>query len=1495
MVDAVIDEVEAALAIQSSGAKTGESVLHFHSHIALQRELKRIRASMGYPTCIALLPLVIKGVEDSVEKDIRLKVAIGTSSGAIVLYDAKWNSLGVCAVAGSRQSGAKLNVSALSISSDAVTMVSGHLDSTIVLWSVEQRSAIRTIRNEFTSMITRVKYFPGQPYKFVSLDAGGSLKVMQFTKVFSKAISRVTLVADAYSGQVNFDLLAFPSLAYLTRTHGVPHVEGSVKSIVPALYTHSDPTVSVENRLLLASISFDTVCLFDVEAGISTSTTLVGKHTNPSLHKPSSECVAFSVKDDGDTVISLCCLWKTKLDVLHLLFDSSTGVCVGLQPVNTIPLDNSFVCLIPILSNNLVLVDTSGVICLLDTLAGEVVESHALEDLTFLQVVKDLPSVPNSFASNYEEVLLIGLNSAYTCSLLPWNTRLDTLLLKKNFTRAINLAIDLYTEVAFSVVGLSSSKSARRQALQVYVEKIAVAYLQHTVQFWRRDEQRIRACLSQVIYLCSQVDAQSVLFSSVAAFTRENKMTNLFFLELEAALLSEDITTLPEAYIFAFFFFFEDTKALAASEGKAVTSTLPGVQRAENALLHVRDNLETLLELADQKQLHTLKMTVLSLRLGQFREALAYGLQPSNHKERGVVVSEYVEKTLHDKTFLPNVELPVEVRVTAKQELLTDLIDPKNPRLFYRLLSLDGARWMQSLLSTLSAVGDAFAPFTGRFMPVDIYISCVIHFVGAPADRSASDTPVSVFSKSASERATVGQFFSPEFLSNKNGNFSRFHEFLDGLVNLLLVNKPLCYAMEKRHADWRFFTALVVEHYTFLFHNASSHDDRCYYEKQLTRFLYFPPCAKLHSVLEQFDDEFTDRGMHRCLAVLYCRNGKYNDAIQCYLNKDHNTVNPHLAEDVFPMVRREMEIQTVNCDGGAPGAKDNLSKLRSAVLENVSDLVRVDAAQLAQLIFDYLPSKHHEVLKILRGSTTIFLKYLDELTSKNDTLVATDITLQNSYIELLCANQPERVYPHLKNQQNLITYDIQNALRSAKKYHVSDALVYLLSKTQQLDDAMSVLSDSLFGYLKVVRQVIVSPLARTTTSANNSSTSHNISLTDVAEEEDPKEKAVQQLRHMVDVGLEFCAGVKPSERANVYWFRLINCVVCPQRLLGEWLSAEKEGDPLSTGSDGEGDPSTSPILTESELDATQRYYQSTSPADMMQSEHGAAHTLALRTLPYRLSDQERQVVKAMLDVYASFTSLILGHLVKESDPSLIIGKILGECENNSFAVFRPILTEVMSTLSFELELNRLSLLCAEDDVFSLGHNLYNITSRGVIPISDSCYICGLALQEESTMTATTSAKSGTCVFVCGHAYHEKCRAAVSGNSSQCYQCTINNGGTVHWEGNPNPKGEKAEPPSETAVDANYMQRRLRQTRAKLNRVSTNYYDTLKALLVSNGADDRSHEKEHKTVGSKKLLSPPPKFPKTVQQKSEESSLDLTADDAAIEKLTDEEILAIFGV
>lgn len=667
-----------------------------------------------------------------------------------------------------------------------------------------------------------------------------------------------------------------------------------------------------------------------------------------------------------------------------------------------------------------------------------------------------------------------------------------------------------------------------------------------------------------------------------------------------------------------------------------------------------------------------------------------------------------------------------------------------------------------------------------------------------------------------------------------------------------------------------------------------------------------------------------------------------------------------------------------------------IKALQRGVMSQVEALVRIDATALAQFIFDYLPSNHKEVMRLLRGSNAAFLNYLDELMAQGDPTVENDINLQNTYIELLCAHAPERVFAHLQEKGSAITYDVQLALRAVRKYRIADASIYLLEKTMMIEEAMTVMLRATSTALADVREEV---MARAIAAeANEGNHAHSKTASDVAARREEQKtsfastptadaaaagspfltgatavQAAPELLRLLSIGKSLCQKYQVDQLSSnsggsatgspEYWFRLLDVFMVPRRLLCEVVTQDEQlrasGGAGRSGSDDDtagGDDDGGGTGLPSELEIAARCAAAAAAARRSNGPRatagryspspvpdGAEYRMPSLTRPLRL--RQRVVMAALVAIYTQCTSDVLRAMMSSLDLAVVMDKVVQDNKDETFRPFKPIILDMMASLSFDLEASRLCEAATESDVMSLGRQLYRQLNTGIVTLSDCCALCHLHLGEppppatvEATLafaapsgTASPASPSAVCVYTCGHAYHTLCCVHVTASSPQsqeqqsgCYVCArqrfsagqpvgecgagARHGDATGGMGSAAPTA--ATRSTTTTIDVARMQRRIRQTKAKIDHTE-DLYPLLKSYLIWGDAaptttttTPANNAALRAAAGSNWVLAPSPRVPAAIGEVTasghDAAATNLDEKDLGVETLTDAEILELFG-
>ncbi|GET93589.1 hypothetical protein, conserved [Leishmania tarentolae] len=1285
-----------------------ELVLHVHEHMAFPRKLEDVRKAVGEPTCVAVVEPFDVGVSalthsstaspstDTVSPS--LSCAMGTSLGVVVLFDRRWTVLGICGAVEASVVNARGAVVSLSLCTsstalgeanetcDGRTAATGHATGTFVLWSLQRLSPLRVVSDEGRVPVLRVMHLHQDPTRILVLDSRGAVKLFQFWSVMSKYMLRATSITSAAAALLisDIDTLPCPSAFYMvnraTMKQDMISIDREGRDVdadapwlcappplAPAAATAAGVSMTtwpvLPGKHFVATVGYDAVLVYIVETGLQGTIRARARHS----HIPSSalrhELIRFIVMEEGTPTprLLLCVSWNTEVELLlmNLRIPEPSGsrttataepMLEGLERLALIRVSAPLVQMVPLAGCSILVCDEHKEAYLMDASVGVIVERYRFRSLEYVGFASHLcgGKYHGTAASNRAAALLMGKHRVYGISLRSWRERLSSLLARRKYIQALDLAKGFAEEVALSVAGFSNNAAACRRELHQFMERILIGYVESRLAVVPTSEvtdesrgggrkpltgssdpatgaESLFDALQQIASYCSAVDGLHLLYGPVASALQQRGLLPHLLYALEQSMLHGIITYMPEPLIERFIHLFRDDTELHAvevalgvqsreardeKEARASvfdarqdldsTAKISGKARMELALMCLDSDLPNLLRLAQEHSLVRLVVTILSLRQRRYADALEYALDeeqkgdegllgnglapdvcaPRNLKRQSLfdsphatsVAVDFVECTLKGTSLLRGAYLAVGEQRLAKKVileylLLTTASDGKNAghsapgggeHNLLRFLRRQPEHAMRVLLFALSDEGPS-SPWSGADGLSRTQFVSTVYFIltggshSRPRHAAESDllpvsgqqqTPVDLFridNESLSCFPALRTLKATELAQRPFPPYVAVHTFLSGaaIFNELFLSTDTgeLASDEPGRPPVRLdvWLDLVVQDALFAFQCAERIDDRRELQEHLLRVL---SCDLLSPYrLAVFQSDFRRLRMGRCLAALLCKDQRYAEAIACYTDPTYNCVDAQLQQDVFTMLRDEMQhLQDVrtkimnqarqeprrcerlgrstlesDCDaallirgsttsdvGGGFDVVDDqhlsresssisatvivtatapidaaIKALQRAVMSQAELLVRIDATALAQFIFDYLPSNQLEVTKLLHESSAAFMEYLDVLLTQGDQAMTKDMNLHNAYIELLCAHAPRRVYTYLQEKGDRGTYDVQLALRAVRKHRVPDATIYLLEKAMMIEDAMAVMLRAVRELLSALREEIL--------------------------------------------------------------------------------------------------------------------------------------------------------------------------------------------------------------------------------------------------------------------------------------------------------------------------------------------------------------------------------------------------------------------------------------
>jgi hypothetical protein len=1456
-VEAVLDHAE-RVASSSAVRHRGLSVLHTHEHHQLKEELKKARGSGGWPTCIAVNP--DPGLHDGKAGSSAAAIAVGTTLGLVLLLERRSK---LCGVLGNVATGteSKGSVSSLAFSVDGALVVSGFEKGQLDVWDSVTMQLLRHLSGEFDTPVLRCMFLNPNPSKVVAMDCNSGIRLFTLSKIMSKMVSRSTSIETGFDSPATD--IAVVAARPMQSSGGA---------------TSSSPVISSGNPqwqlYYLAAVTSDCFSVYFCDLGIQNEVDLAFHHKHVPQSPLSNELVQWV---EHPKFVNLCVSWVVAVDVWRLVSTSEKTIDMALlaQVKVAAPIRSmsrlSGLCLL--------LLDENEMIHVFDSQQAAIVEDMKLvgfEPVTFSSRQCGQKHF-GAMTAGFESAMLLGRSSVLSCSVLPWEARLDALVVQKKFLEAFELAKGFALEVAVAMVGFHHDPTQRRKELHTYIIQLITAFIS---DFFRKQSKKpdgkdvdgellaqkaqLRAqkeMLAIVLAFCADIDAGDILFGPIATFLTTLKLRDVLLICLEKEMLSGKLGGIPEHFLHAFVDLFRDPARMLLVDDECGTKERYA-QRAELALMALSSGYETLQQIALENHMVKLSCSLLSFRRHLHAQAL----------EDTILVSvdtalEYVECTLNGMTLLPEVPLQSNFLRMAKRQVLECLL--KKPFILSQLAKHDVGRVLAAIRLSLADTLSSASPWDETLRKVQV-ADALFNLLVDPAVSPARPwelerrpwppfSAVTTYYKLVAKEVASGQIIVPD----PQALFER-------------INSHMVYHFQKTD------NAMEMR------------------ETQDCLGALYRSAAARAVVFTGIETELRSKKLGRTVAVLLAAKRDFAGAIDCYLDRENAKLDPHIVRDVFTFISDAVASLNRTNDRAA------LEALRHAVKGRIERLVEVDATALAQFVFEHLPGDHSEVIGALRGSKATFLRYLKELIAKGDPSVETP-SMQNTFIELLCEYEPSSVYPYLSRCGDALDYDLQVVLEAVKKFRITDATIFLLEKTDMVEESMVILMAAVTKAIEELRAELISAIrssndALSTQMSSGSGGGFNGSFTGTftfsmlsgsfsghphgsAGGGDttatlldkylitPEVRAKDaELRRMVDVGIDLCTRYhNRTTQAADNWFRLLDRFSRPKRIL---FDRQVMGTNITT---------VGPLASTATCDG---FDDNEIELATRLEKASTAKAIPIPVLTRPLSIAGQLFLDQMQNIYSSYLSLILQSMVKVLDLATVIGKIVEDNERERFGPFKPIIVGILESLSFDLDVNRLCKACTDVDTVALGRELQKSLSGGLTPRSDRCGRCAKPLSEQSAEYDSLR------FYTCGHGFHEAC----CNKAQECYQCAVERqGGRAAAAADSEPttpaRGKAAaRVTGGEAKDVATMVRRLRFTRAKLDGAQ-NFRELLKSFEANMGNPTVDVETQKKLASKSLLLAPAPPEPISVGE-LRVGVLNLKAE--FHEALTEDEIYQIFG-
>ena len=1401
-VERALEHARRLSALGKSSCHAGQNVLAVHESFSVSQELAKAKGSIGQPQCLAVM-------DDSQQSGGGRRmplIAVGTAVGLVVLFRND-KLLGVCGSL-SASAEARGGVASVALSDDLLTLAVGYERGQVVLWDVASLEPLKAISGDFKDPVHCVRFI--DPLKVIAADpTSGGAKVYLFGKIVSKLVYR--------TASVSFDI----SSPLCDIGHAV----------IPVVNKERHETTL--HHFIAAATTDEVVVRHATISPLQVVDREVFRQPGPASVHGSNASLVWMPQRSSNQV--LCVAWGSVVHFFSavVLADGPAVIATSVMPA----LPAAVRAMSALDQETLLVLDEADAVHLLDIGVQQIVESMTL--FAFDVVIYSHRSCGmrchNSIANVRQEggkTFLLGKAKLLSCSVVTWEQRLDTLVMAKDWKTAMELAQGFLANTATAVVGLPESPELRTRAVVEYLNQLVTSMIADTMRR-RPSEAEVLELMRSTIEYCSRIaavvgggsSAASSFNGSTGSIGRSTgtaaaplpdlfTTATTFFLNLsqelllvqavERAILVDGVlNTLPVDFL-------SRLVTLLSADGPGKGANL---ERLENMLLRIAGQEEDLLAIAKEHDLWRLVCAVWQRR-GQPDAAF---VELSGLADK--VLVHFVNGVLRERTVFgePTSDGP-DVIARSQALILSGLL--KMPAATVKLF----AEFRTDLFDGLHAVcqkvaGERGSPWLstmpGSASPKDA-VSKQAFFDAlrrmlVPDDASDSKRPWVAAAKAAAPRggivpvAVIAEFYCLFAMQWANGQLQFSAE-----RDVVLTLQRAVFAMGQVHGD-----------------PSTSWADRRRFQLSLARLFRssgaFP--KGLLAAQGEVRMELEQRRMSRAVAALFVTMDKYQDALRQYL--DHCVSFARgggvaaggalSAEDIDPVIHTEVFVFLDDLVRAAP-TEELRNRVRKTVKDNLSALVAVNPSDLARFVHENLPGDFLGVLQCLQGSAEFQYLYLREMLAQCGSSVDTDQDLQTRYIALLCDREPTKVYPYLVDHDGQISYDLDATLTVCEACHVTDACIFLLEKTFQIERAMQLLTESINDLLSVIREEVVvaikEKLETYRSRANDSiggagglHSSLNMSLHSLmqlsfvagaktaelsspgasrhASPSRPPHAAVTvaagsgvdalvpvsdseaRLVRMVDVGIQLCTryGSKlDAKELRAAWFSLLDLFAMPKRIVADRLTRSQDLRRISRPTVSLDDTADVTGLDDTKVDEPTDFADELVVNMDPSLRSPVAPAMLLLTKPLSLAGHTYHL--EMQALYAKYVSYVLAHMVRALDLPTVVEKIVRDNERDRFGVFKPIIVSILESLQFDVMATALCLKCTNADVLKLHEGLRATMSVGIAPVSDTCFICRRHISVAADEFATVR------LMRCGHIFHSDCcgSSSTAASVADCPQC-----------------------------------------------------------------------------------------------------------------------------
>lgn len=660
-----------------------------------------------------------------------------------------------------------------------------------------------------------------------------------------------------------------------------------------------------------------------------------------------------------------------------------------------------------------------------------------------------------SFKAYKGRMFLLGFNDISMGTLSNWADRLIALMEDGDYIGALQLATSYYTGEADKLtVGLPEDMDLRHSMVRDKLLEIMSASLKYAFGQGRKNvdadvyDAHLKELAEVCFIACLNIDDIDFLFDEVYEWYENSEVQGLFLETLEPYILDQRISTVPPTVI----------KAMVHHYVQKDWHS-----RLEEMICHMETatlDLDQITTLCKQHNLYDALIYVWNRALGDFitplidlLTVLKSSSQGGNYFQNGGAMDDPIHG-IHAQKMFPYMSYTFTGRIyPTGAPMEEEQASLAKAELYWFLFSGKTITWpkgtTKQFLTTSSEKDEPPYPYLRLILKFD-----------APSFLSVMNEAFEdSFLNHTHERAVNG---------GSNRNLSEEHVFglsinRQYIVSILLeiMNTEEFGPEDTIYLDMFIARNLPKFPQYLLFSGSSVHKvlaGLCNYpgqeiadDAQLSveylLSVYHPP--ELTSLIPLFEDA----GFYRVLKSIHKADGEYAKLLQAYFD-DHED-----REAVFDCIT----------DCLRPRGELNKRQVREfyAVIESHAEiLIEMDAARTAQVIQDYAPTLHENILDAMTdGSYEQYLylqTILQPLNRRDDEQVSQPGKKEfvESYIRLMCLYDSSKVaaYIDLLQASNL---RLDRVLPAMEHHGVVDAAVILMAREGQLKEAMERLAKHL--------------------------------------------------------------------------------------------------------------------------------------------------------------------------------------------------------------------------------------------------------------------------------------------------------------------------------------------------------------------------------------------------------------------------------------------------